>query len=143
MAETPKVIDTPLFLKFAGVYAKKFRAQNGFGRWLKEYQKMEAQGLFNPKILRILYKKILTNTFRLTFIEQQAVYYIGVLAQDAAQAYFDIQDKSLYKICVITGETAIDEDDEEYTNLEYQEAQQICKALNDEAEEELFFIKKI
>ena len=54
-----------------------------------------------------------------------------------------IIDSYLYKICVITGETAVDEDDDEYIELSYDEASQICKALNEEAEEELFIIKKM
>lgn len=139
--EIPKVIDTPLFLKYADIFAKKFKAQRGFGRWLKEYQEMEAKGLFKASILRVLYKKILAGTFRLTFIEQQAVYYIGILAQDAAQTFYDARDNRLYKICVITGEIAVDEDDEEYIDLEYDEAEQICRLLNEEAEEKLFNIK--
>jgi hypothetical protein len=47
----------------------------------------------------------------------------------------------LYKIVIVTGETAVDDDDDEYTELEYDEAVEICKSLNEEAEEELFFVK--
>ena len=52
-------------------------------------------------------------------------------------------DSYLYKICVITGEIAVDEDDDEYIELYYDEATQICKSLNEEAEEELFVIKRM
>ena len=83
----PDVIDTPQFLKFVEVYTKKFRANNGFGRWLYEYQDMEARGLFKPNVIKALYKKILQDKFYLGFIREQAVYYIGVYAQEAAEAF--------------------------------------------------------
>ena len=137
----PDVIDKPQFLKFVEVYTKKFRANNGFGRWLHEYQDMEARGLFKPAIVKALYKKILQDNFHLGFIREQAIYYIGVFAQDAAETYYKTREAYLYKITIITGETAVDDDDDEYTELEYDEAIEICKALNDEAEEELFFVK--
>lgn len=141
--QIPDVIDKPQFLKFVEVYTKKFRANNGFGRWLHEYQDMEARGLFKPAIIKALYKKILQDNFHLGFIREQAVYYIGVFAQDAAEAYYKTCDAYLYKITIITGETAVDDDDDEYTELEYNEAIEICKALNEEAEEELFFVKRM
>lgn len=139
----PDVIDKPQFLKFVEVYAKKFRANNGFGRWLHEYQDMEARGLFKPTIIKALYKKILQDKFYLGFIREQAIYYIGVFAQDAAEAYYKAREDYLYKIVIITGETAVDDDDDEYTELEYDEAVEICKSLNEEAEEELFFVKRM
>lgn len=143
MKQIPSVIDSPVFLKFVDVYAKKFRANDGFGRWLHEYQDMEARGLFKPAIIKELYKKILTDTFYLGFIREQAIYYIGVFAQDAAEAYVKTRNEYLYKICLFTGEIAVDEDDDEYTNLEYDEAVEICNSLNEEAEEELFVVKRM
>lgn len=141
--QIPDVIDKPQFLKFIEVYTKKFKANNGFGRWLREYQDMDARGLFKPAIVKALYKKILMDKFYLGFIREQAIYYIGVYAQDAAEAYYKNREGYLYKITIITGETAVDDDDDEYTELEYDEAEQICKALNDEAEEELFYVKRM
>ena len=141
--QIPDVIDKPQFLKFVEVYTKKFKVNNGFGRWLHEYQDMEARGLFKPAIVKALYKKILQDNFHLGFIREQAIYYIGVFAQDAAEAYYKAREDYLYKITIITGETAVDDDDDEYTELEYDEAVEICKALNDEAEEELFFVKQM
>ena len=122
----PDVIDKPQFLKFVEVYTKKFRANNGFGRWLHEYQDMEARGLFKPTIIKALYKKILQDKFYLGFIREQAIYYIGAFAQDAAEAYYKAREDYLYKIVIITGETAVDDDDDEYTELEYDEAVEIC-----------------
>ena len=141
--QIPDVIDKPQFLKFVEVYTKKFKANNGFGRWLHEYKDMDARGLFKPVVVRELYKKILQDKFYLGFIREQAIYYIGVYAQDAAEAYYKTREAYLYKIVLITGETAVDEDDDEYTELEYDEAVEICKALNEEAEEELFFVKRL
>lgn len=139
----PDVIDKPQFLKFVEVYTKKFIANNGFGRWLHEYKDMEARGLFKPAIVKALYKKILQDNFHLGFIREQAIYYIGVFAQDATEAYYKTREMYLYKIVIITGETAVDDDDDEYTELEYDEAVEICKSLNEEAEEELFFVKRM
>lgn len=139
----PDVLDKPQFLKFVEIYTNKFIARNGFGRWLHEYQDMEQRGLFKPTIVKALYKKILLDQFYLGFIREQAIYYIGVYAQDAAEAYYKAREAYLYKIVVITGEIALDDDDDEYTELEYDEANEICKALNDEAEEELFFVKRM
>ena len=48
----------------------------------------------------------------------------------------------MYDIRVITGELAYDDDDDPYTDLTYEEATQIVKALNEEAEEELFVMKR-
>ena len=143
MIQYSDVIEKPQFLKFIDVYAKRFIANNGFGRWLHEYKDMEARGLFKPTILKALYIKILKDEFRLSFVREQAVYYIGVSAQEAAEAYYKAREMYLYKITVITGETAVDDDDDEYTELEYDEAVEICKALNEEAEEELFFVKRM
>ena len=56
--QIPDVIDKPQFLKFVEVYTKKFRANNGFGRWLHEYQDMEARGLFKPAIIKPIKKGI-------------------------------------------------------------------------------------
>lgn len=137
------VIYKPMFLKFVEHYAKKFRARNGYGRWLHEYQDLENRGMFKPAIIRDQYIKMLKDQFYLGYIKGTAFWYIGVYAQEAAEKYYDNVDSYLYKICVITGETAVDEDDDEYIELSYDEASQICKALNEEAEEELFIIKKM
>lgn len=137
------IVDSPQFLKFVDFYTKKFKANNGFGRWLYEYKDMDARGLFKPTVVKVLYKKILQGTFYLGFIRQQAIYYIGVLAQDATEAYIDEKINALYNIRVITGELAYDDDGDAYTNLTFEEASQIVEALNEEAEEELFVIKRI
>lgn len=137
------ILNTPIFLKFIEHYTAEFKANNGFGRWLHEYQDLENLGMFKPAIVRDQYIKMLKGQFALGFIRGTAFWYIGVYAQDAAEAYYASIDTSLYKICVITGEIALDEDDDEYIELSYDEANQICKALNEEAEEELFIVKRM
>ena len=138
------VIASPYFLKFAQVYIDKFlRGEAGLGRWIKEWDVMMQQGLLTPKIVRALYIKILTKTARLNFHVDLVIYYVGINAQDAAQRFIEEQINSLYEIRLITGELMFDDDDEPYTGLEYEEAKQICEALNIEAEEELFKIKRI
>lgn len=139
----PDYINTQVFLKFVEYYYNKFRRNNGFGRWLHEYEQMEKQGLFKPAVIRALYIKMLNDTFSLGYIKGTAIWHIGVYAQDATKAHFDNAYSFAYKICVITGETAIDDDGDEYIELSYDEATQICKSLNDEAEENLFEIKKM
>jgi len=138
----PEIIYHPQFLKFVDYYAKAFIKKRGFGRWLKEYQDMEAKGLFAPRVLRLFYIQILGNTFKLDFQREQAVWYICCLAKDAAETYVDEKINALYDIHVITGELAYDDDDDPYTDLTYEEATQIVKALNEEAEEELFVMKR-
>jgi hypothetical protein len=103
---------------------------------------MEKQGLFAPRVLRLLYIQILGNNCKLNFQQRQAVWYICYYAKDAAEAYIDERENSLYDIRVITGELAYDDDDDPYTDLTYEEATQIVKALNEEAEEELFVMKR-
>lgn len=142
VSKIPDVVYHPQFLKFVEYYAKVFKARNGFGRWLKEYQDMDAKGLFAPRVLRLFYIQILGNTFRLDFQREQAVWDICCNAKDAAEAYIDERENALYDIRVITGELAYDDDDDPYSDLTYEEATQIVQALNEEAEEELFVMKR-
>lgn len=138
----PEVVYHPQFLRFIDYYAKAFIKRRGFGRWLKEYDDMEKQGLFAPRVLRLFYIQILGNTFKLDFQKEQVVWGICCCAKDAAEAYIDERINALYDIRVITGELAYDDDDDPYTDLTYEEAIQIVKALNEEAEEELFVMKR-
>ena len=50
--EIPEVIYTDQFLRFVAVYANRFRATNGYGRWLAEYRRMDEHGWFKPEKLR-------------------------------------------------------------------------------------------
>lgn len=57
--EIPQAIYTDQFLRFVYIYANRFITNNGFGRWLVEYQQMEKRGWFKPEKLREQYINIL------------------------------------------------------------------------------------
>lgn len=136
-----KVIKHPQFLKFASMYANKFIMNDGFGRWIVEYQDMENKGMFEPTVLRQEYIKIILNRSTIDFQREQAIYHICVNAECATEAYIDNKN-ALYCIVTTTGEIAEDDDDEPYKDLSHDEAKQICDSLNEEAEEIIFKIKK-
>lgn len=140
-------ISTDTFLKFTGIYARKFIEQKGFGKWLAEYQQMQMLGQFEPKVLRSMYVAILQNKFTQSFIIKQAVYYICSQAQDAtiiAEMKEEERRSKLYAIfntlilCV-----AQDEDGEDLVDLEKDEANMICEAMNDEALDEIYKVIKM
>lgn len=133
--EIPEVIYTDQFLRFVVVYVNKFRATNGYGRWLAEYKRMDEQGMFKPEKLRELYIKILDGSNTLSYIYWDAVHYICIQALDAAKAFASANS---FDVRVITGEIAVNDDDEELTGLSMEEAISICNAMNEEAEELLF-----
>lgn len=133
--EIPQVIYTDQFLRFVAVYANRFKATNGYGRWLAEYKRMDEQGMFKPEKLRELYIDILKDTSTLSYIYLDVVHYICIQALDAAKAFALTNS---FEIRVITGEIAFNDDDEELTGLSMEEALSICKAMNEEAEELLF-----
>lgn len=135
MAEIPQIINTSQFLRFAAVYANKFKANKGYGRWLAEYKRMDEQGMFKPEKLRELYIKILDGSNTLSYIYWDAVHYICIQALDAAKAFASANS---FDVRVITGEIAVNDDDEELTGLSMEEAISICNAMNEEAEELLF-----
>lgn len=133
--EIPRVIYTDQFLRFVAVYANRFKATNGYGRWLAEYKRMDEQGMFKPEKLRELYIKILDGSNTLSYIYWDAVHYICIQALDAAKAFASANS---FDVRVITGEIAVNDDDEELTGLSMEEAISICNAMNEEAEELLF-----
>lgn len=133
--EIPQVIYTDQFLRFVAVYANRFKATNGYGRWLAEYRRMDEHGWFKPEKLRELYIDILKDTSTLSYIYWDAVHYICIQALDAAKTFALTNS---FEIRVITGEIAFNDDDEELKDLSMEEALAICKAMNDEAEELLF-----
>lgn len=133
--EIPQVVYTDQFLRFVAVCANRFKATNGYGRWLAEYRRMDEQGMFKPEKLRELYIKILDGSNTLSYIYWDAVHYICVQALDAAKAF---ASANLFDVRVITGEIAVNDDDEELTGLSMEEAISICNAMNEEAEELLF-----
>lgn len=133
--EIPQVIYTDQFLRFVAIYANRFKASNGYGKWLVEYKRMDESGWFKPEKLRELYIDILKDTSTLSYIYKDAVHYICIQALDAAKAFVSANS---FDVRVITGEIAFNDDDEELKDLSMEEALAICKAMNDEAEELLF-----
>ena len=137
--EIPQAVYTPQFLKFVSINVKSFRETKGFGRWLAEYDRMDAKGWFKPEKLRDLFITILNDTFRYSFIIKCAVNYICSPALDAAKSYAKSYAKmNSFEIRLITGEIAVNDDDEELIDLSLDEAISICDAMNEEAEEILF-----
>lgn len=133
--EIPQVIYTDQFLRFVAVYANRFKATNGYGKWLAEYRRMDEHGWFKPEKLRELYVDILKDTSTLSYIYWDAVHYICIQALDAAKTF---ALTSSFEIRVITGEIAFNDDNEELKDLSIEEAISICNAMNEEAEELLF-----
>lgn len=133
--EIPQVIYTDQFIRFVAVYANMFKATNGYGRWLAEYKWMDEHGWFKPEKLRELYIDILKDTSTLSYVYWDAVHYICIHALDAAEAFASVNS---FDVRVITGEIAVNDDDEELTGLSMEEAISICNAMNEEAEELLF-----
>ena len=135
MAEIPQIINTSQFLRFAAVYANKFKANKGYGRWLAEYEHMDKADMFKPENIREQYIKILNGTSRLSYIYWDAIHRIGIQALDATKAFASANS---FDVRVITGEIAVNDNDEELTGLSMEEAISICNAMNEEAEELLF-----
>lgn len=138
-----ELVKMPEFIKFVDYYLKEWLKYKGWGRWLYEYQQMQDAGLFKPSIFKALYIKELEGTLNIGFIKEEPIHYVGASAIDATESYYAFQQETLYKICVITGEIAEDNDGDLYVELTYEEATQICEALNDEMEEELFKIERM
>lgn len=132
----PQEIRTSQFLKFVRLYAKQFKANNGYGKWLAEYQEMDKLYWFDtPTILRDIYIDILLNNSTQPYIIRDAAYYICTQALEATRA---LLSQRLFAICLITGEIALDDNDNELTGLSFENATTLCKTMNDEAEEILF-----
>ena len=132
----PPEIRTSQFLKFVRLYAKQFKANNGYGKWLAEYQEMDKLYWFDtPTILRDIYIDILLNNSTQPYIIRDAVHYICTQALEATKA---LLSQRLFAIRLITGEIALDDNDNELTGLSFENATTLCKTMNDEAEEILF-----
>lgn len=131
------IINTEIFLRFSAIKAKQFRKQNGFGRWLAEYERMEKSGLFTPIKLREQYIQIINNNYRFGFIYSQAIQYICSNTIDSINIL--VLNKT-FCIKTIYGDIAIDENDDELSGLLLEDALNICNRMNEEAEEILFKI---
>lgn len=125
------VIKTAYFLSQLSVRAKIFKDNKGFGTWLKEYQVMEKHNMFEPKSLRSMYISIIGDNFKHSFIIKQAVYCIAIYAYDNTLSY--LQNS---KFCIMQdGLVYMDEDGDELNDLDFCEALDICKAINEDKED--------
>ncbi len=142
----PDEIQSPQFLKFISAFTYRFKKQEGFGRWLKEYQDMDEQGLFEPERLKELYLQILIEPTCLDFIRRQAVRYICEQALDATKAYTPVVVQRIFEpekdnFCILRipeGTVATDEDGDLLEGLSETEATVICDTLNAQCGEEKF-----
>lgn len=131
------VIATDAFLDKLDEYSKRFKQQNGFGRWLKEYEDMDTQGLFEPTEVRRLYVEYIRGEFPYGYIYSAAIYYIAVMAYDDTVSYLNNNE-----FCILNndGSDYIDEDGDELTDLEFSEAISICKSINNDALDYVVYI---
>lgn len=132
------VTATKAFVDAVDKRAKAFKASNGFGRWLREYQQMDENGLFEPKELISIYKAHLNKTSHFGFLQRQAAYYICTLAlEDTVKmlttSSFDIQFES--------GKLYEDEDGDTIEEVEYLEALQLAVTINSESEDEVCIVE--
>lgn len=133
--EIPTLVQSKCFLWFVSQFAEIFKASNGYGRWLHEYQQMDLKGWFTPEKLRELYIPILKGSSALTYVYWDAVNNICTQALDHAMAFMEVQH---YEIRTITGIIAVDDNNFPLIGLTLNYALKTCKAMNQEAEEELF-----
>lgn len=131
------IMSTTLFLNKVQKYVDKFKQSNGFGKWLKEYERMDKNGLFEPTKVRKLYIDYLEDSFLYGYIQLSAIHYIAVQAFDETA-----QILANSEFCIMTNEGGIyvDEDGDEVTELEFSEALDICKAINDDALDYVVYI---
>lgn len=122
------VTGTKAFLDAVTNRAKAFKASKGFGRWLKEYEEMEAQGLFKPERLIDIYKNYLNKRSRLGFLQNQAAYYICTLALE--DTYSLLNDNKFDIWIEELNDYYLDEDGDKVDELEFMEALYIATAIN-------------
>lgn len=127
------IIDTQAFLDALAKKANAFKVSKGFGRWLKEYERMEEAGLFEPNTLRPHFNDYLKGRSRLGFLQRQAIFYIGTQAFDDV---FALITSSSFDIWIEDLDTYYtDEDGDKIEELDYIEALSIAIAINKDAED--------
>ena len=133
----PSAIYSKYFFKFLEEVYFYFKMTNGFGRWLKEYERAEAAGVFELESMRDEFVRIQENKSSLDFQTRMAIYEICMEAARKTERYLQSLPCT-YEIRLITGETAEDNDGDPLVNLSKGEAFSISEAMNLEAEEYLF-----
>lgn len=132
-----EIIKTHIFKVYAQKQFEQFKKQNGFGKWLAEYKRMEASCLFEPSSIVNQYQQILKGKYEYGFICMQAINYICVNALDAVTRFISNSD---FQILLENGDVALDDDMEELTGLTFDEAMSICEAMNEDIGMKLYYV---
>lgn len=132
-----EIIKTHIFEVYAQKQFEQFKKQNGFGKWLAEYKRMEASCLFEPSSIVNQYQQILKGKYEYGFICMQAINYICVNALDAVTRFISNSD---FQILLENGDVALDDDMEELTSLTFDEAMSICEAMNEDIGMKLYYV---
>lgn len=132
-----EIIKTHIFEVYAQKQFEQFKKQNGFGKWLAEYKRMEASCLFEPSSIVNQYQQILKGKYEYGFICMQAINYICVNALDAVTRFISNND---FQILLENGDVALDDDMEELTGLTFDEAMSICEAMNEDIGMKLYYV---
>ncbi len=137
MDSIPDYIKSKMFLGYIKAEADLFKARNGYGRWLHEYEQMEAEGGFEPARLRDCYMDILAGVNTLPFLEMDAVNHICSRAH--AKAAEDLGVRA-FELRTVEGDRAVDEDGDDLAYLTMSEARALRDKMNNGANEYLYWI---
>lgn len=132
-----EIIKTRIFEVYAQKQFEQFKKQNGFGKWLAEYKRMEASCLFEPSSIVNQYQQILKGKYEYGFICMQAINYICVNALDSVTRFISNSD---FQILLENGDIALDDDMEELIGLTFDEAMSICEAMNEDIGMKLYYV---
>lgn len=130
-----KLISSKEFICNLRLFVDKFKKSKSSGALCVEYKKISATGYLEPQALKDNFIKVLKDINTSQFLYWEAIHYIGL---QALEKTIDDIDSYYYEIRCITGEVAEDDNGEELIYLDFNEANSICKSMNDEAEEILF-----
>lgn len=131
------IMQTHAFKVYVQKQFEQFKKQNGFGKWLAEYKRMEVSSLFEPSSIIKQYQQILNGKYEYGFICMQAINYICVNAIDS---FSNILQNNDFCIMLNNTEIALDDDKEELIGLSFDEAISICKAMNEDIGNKIFFV---
>lgn len=133
--ELYKLINSEEFTNNLQLFIDKFKKSKSTEELCAEYKKLSIAGYLEPKVFKDNFTKILKDISALQFLYWEAIHYIGLQALNKT---LDDIDSYYYEIRCITGEVAEDDNGEELIYLDFDEADIICRSMNDEAEEILF-----
>lgn len=122
------ILNSLLFADNVNYYIGQFREQLGFGRWLKEYERMDESGAFSVSYIKTQYPKVVNGTYTKGFIYSQAVRFIGLQAYDDSKLFISI---NTFKLVNTDGSDYADEDGDLANGLSFDEAIDMYNAIND------------